>query len=299
MAGFPIRVLSEQTGVPATTLRAWERRYGLLKPARTPKGHRIYHATDLETVRQVLSLLHAGSTIGKAAKQVKSGDPFRPEKERGDSAWTMYQKRCMQSVRAFDDRRLDAVYNEALALYPIDLVTDRLLLPMLQKLGKEWQQRSKGVAEEHFFSSWLRNKVGMRMSHESGRTRGQRLLAACLPGEHHELGILLFCLSVLAHGYRLLYLGADLPLQQVKGVTVHAGVAGVLLSGSSRELTVALHGELEALAGELSVPLMVGGEVSLQLRNSGQSGDIVPLGVDYAVAMEQLQECVPPFGKRS
>jgi DNA-binding transcriptional MerR regulator len=72
---FPIRVLSELTEVPATTLRAWERRYGLLKPKRTPKGHRLYDGADLETVRQVVQLLEADHPISRAAKILRDGAP--------------------------------------------------------------------------------------------------------------------------------------------------------------------------------------------------------------------------------
>ena len=299
MSLFPIRVLSEQTGVPATTLRAWERRYGLLKPARTPKGHRVYNQADLDTVRRVVQLLETGSTIGKAANIVKSGASARPERQQQISHWALYRKRCLQSIEAFNDRRLDTVYNEALAIYPIDIVTAQMLLPVLQQLGKEWPQRANGVAEEHFYSAWLRNKVGARMHHEAGRTRGRRLLMACLPGEHHELGILLFGLSAMAHGYRILYLGPDLPLQQVAGAAARAGVAAVLLSGSSQRLASSLQRDILQLAADLEVPLLLGGKVSEELQNMRQTGQLALLGTDYSAALERLDACVPPFGSAS
>lgn len=299
MSLFPIRVLSEQTGVPATTLRAWERRYGLLKPARTPKGHRVYDQADLDTVRQVVQLLESGSTIGKAVNIVKSGVAAAPEQQGDGSPWALYRKRCLQSVEAFDDRRLDAVYNEALAIYPIDIVTTQLLLPVLQQLGREWPQRCNGVAEEHFFSAWLRNKIGVRMHHEAGRTRGRRLLMACLPGEHHELGILLFGLSAMAHGYRILYLGPDLPLQQLVGPAARAAVAAVLLSGSSRRISASLQQEILKLAAALEIPLMLGGQVSEQLQHDPQQAGPLLLGADYGRALERLEACIPPFGRPS
>ena len=299
MSSFPIRVLSEQTGVPATTLRAWERRYGLLRPERTPKGHRVYNQADLDTVRRVVQLLETGSTIGKAANIVKSGTSARPERQQQVTHWATYRKRCLQSVEALNDRRLDAVYNEALAIYPIDIVTAQMLLPVLQQLGKEWPQRANGVAEEHFYSAWLRNKIGARMHHEAGRTRGRRLLMACLPGEHHELGILLFGLSAMAHGYRILYLGPDLPLQQVAGAAARAGVAAVLLSGSSQQIASSLRRDILQLAKDLEVPLLLGGKVSEELQNTQQTVELALLGTDYAAALERLDACVPPFGGAS
>ena len=299
MSLFPIRVLSEQTGVPATTLRAWERRYGLLQPARTPKGHRVYNQDDFDTVRRVVQLLEAGSTIGKVVNIVKSGEPERPERQQHASHWALYRKRCLQSIEDFDDRRLDAVYNEALAIYPIDIVTAQLLLPVQQQLGREWSQRGNGVAEEHFFSAWLRNKIGARMHHEAGRMRGSRLLMACLPGEHHELGILLFGLSAMAHGYRILYLGPDLPLQQVAGTVARTGVAAVLLSGSSRQISSSLRRDILQLAAGLEVPLMLGGRVSDELQNTQLTGELLLLGSDYGRALERLDACTPAFGSPS
>lgn len=298
MSSFPIRVLSEQTGVPPTTLRAWERRYGLLQPVRTPKGHRVYGQADLDTVRRVVQLLEAGSTISKAVNMIKSGEPAAFDRELQGNHWVLYRKRCLQSLEAFDDRRLDAVYNEALAIYPIDVVTAQLLLPVLQQLGSEWQQRSNGVAEEHFFSAWLRNKIGARMHHEAGRTRGRRLLMACLPGEHHELGILLFGLSAMAHAYRILYLGPDLPLQQVPVTAAKGDVAAVLLSGSSGRISSELHRDILQLAADMEVPLMLGGQVSDELENTSESGELLLLGSDYGRALERLDAWVPAFGNR-
>ena len=296
MSEFPIRILSEQTGVPATTLRAWERRYGLLKPARTPKGHRLYKQADLETVRQVVQLLEAGSTISKAVKIIKNGGAVAGL-QREKSPWMLFQKRFLQSIEVFDDRRLDAVYNDALAVYPIDIVTVNLLLPVLQRLGQQWQTRTSGVAEEHFFSAWLRNKVGVRIHHEASRTRGRRLLLACLPGEQHELGILLFGLSALAHGYRILYLGPDLPLEQVKEVAAAVDVSAVLLSGTAAELSSELRQSLSRLADALDVPLLLGGSASDRQQDNPNSVDLLLLGSDYKEALERLESHMPAFGE--
>lgn len=297
MSEFPIRILSEQTGVPATTLRAWERRYGLLKPARTPKGHRLYNPADLEKVRQVVQLLEAGNTIGKAVKIIRNGGLFPAgiEIEEERSPWKLSKKRVIQAVEAFDERRLDALYNQALAVYPIDIVTVSLLLPVLQSLGERWKTRKNGVAEEHFFTAWLRDKIGARMHHEAGRTRGRRLLLACLPGEHHELGILLFGLSALTHGYRILYLGPDLPLSQVKEVVADVDVSAVLLSGTSLE-AAKIWRQLSQLAEIIDIPLFIGGGISDRPAEIPKSPNLLLLGSNYSVALERLEARMPAFG---
>jgi DNA-binding transcriptional MerR regulator len=295
MSEFPIRILSEQTGVPATTLRAWERRYGLLNPARTPKGHRLYNQTDLEKVRQIVQLLEAGSTISKAVKIIRDGGSFPTGIQEERSPWELSKKRVIQAIEAFDDRRLDALYNQALAVYPIDIVTVSLLLPVLQGIGERWSTRKNGVAKEHFFTAWLRNKIGARMHHEAGRTRGRRLLLACLPGEHHELGILLFGLSALTHGYRILYLGPDLPLSQVKEVVADVDVSAVLLSGTSEEAPE-IWRQLSQLAEIIDIPLFIGGGVSDRPEEMPKSQNLPLLGANYSVALERLEESMPAFG---
>lgn len=295
MSEFPIRILSQQTGVPATTLRAWERRYGLLKPARTPKGHRLYNQADLEKVRQIVQLLEAGNTISKAVKIIRNGGSFTVGRQEEMSPWELSKKRVIQAIEAFDDRRLDALYNQALAVYPIDIVTVSLLLPVLQGLGERWRTRKNGVAEEHFFTAWLRNKIGARMHHEAGRTRGRRLLLACLPREHHELGILLFGLSALTHGYRILYLGPDLPLSQVKEVVADVDVSAVLLSGTSVEAPE-IWRQLSQLAEIIDTPLFIGGGVSDRPAEMPKSQNLLLLGSDYSVALERLEARMPAFG---
>jgi DNA-binding transcriptional MerR regulator len=296
MSKFPIRVLSELSGVPATTLRAWERRYGLLKPKRTPKGHRLYDNADLETVRQVIQLLEENHPISKAAGILRDGAPEIHGGNGIASSWGGLRKRMLRAIEAFDNIRLDAAYNEALAIYPIDIVTLQLLCPLLDQIGERWQERNKGIAEEHFFTAYLRNKLGARVHHASSRSQGRRLLLACLPGEHHELGILLFGLSALARGYRLLYLGADLPLAQVARVAGSVDIAGVLLSGTTTELSTELQASLAALADSLTIPVMIGGTLSERPQEILRSIGVHPLGSDYGHAMEHLEQLTPAYG---
>jgi DNA-binding transcriptional MerR regulator len=295
MEGYPIRVIAELTGVPAATLRAWERRYGLLKPRRTPKGHRVYDARDLETVRSVVRLLDQNHPISRAADMVARG--VGPE-DGGDeeSPWAGLRRRLLRAVEAFDEGRLDALYNEALSLYPVDLVSVNLLHPVLEVLGERWQGRERGIAEEHFFTAYLRNKIGARM-HHAGGGHGRRLLLACLPGERHELGLLLFSLSLLARGYRVLYLGPDLPLEQVRAVAEAVHPAGVLLSGSAAGAGGVETGALKAAARALDVPVMIGGGASDRDPEAWRAAGVTPLGSDYAGALERLAGLVPAYAR--
>ena len=101
----------------------------------------------------------------------------------------------LDAISHFDENRLDNIYNDALSLYPVDLVSSRLITPLLHALGKHWKESDSGIAEEHFFSVYLRNKLGSRIQHMNQRANGPLLLIACLPGEQHETGMLLFSLA--------------------------------------------------------------------------------------------------------
>ncbi|MEJ2212694.1 MAG: MerR family transcriptional regulator [Gammaproteobacteria bacterium] len=298
MESFPIRVLSEKTGVAPTTLRAWERRYGLLKPQRTPKGHRLYNSNDVEAVNRIVNLLNENYTISKAINAIKleeiqekietRSDPEKPNTDH----WDEFHKRFLTAIEQFDEYKLDNIYNEALSLYPIDLVSSQILRPLLATLGQRWESRDAGIAEEHFFTSYLRNKVGARLHHISGKNQGRRILLACMPGEFHELGSLLFGLSAMSRGYRILFLGADLPLDQIHHVVETTEIDAVLLSAVNVTLRGQISRQLEKLAADLSVPVMLGGTGAMNIADLNDEL-VVVLGDDYRKALQVLEQTLP------
>lgn len=300
---FPIRVLSEQTGVGTSTLRAWERRYGLLTPERTPKGHRLYSDSDVRLVEYILTLLEEGHSLPSIARLIKQG-PVGPDNEQGKhepeqiGIWRDYVSATLRAVRDFSTERLEAVYNEASSLYPVDMVTECLIEPVLDKLGKDWQSRKAGIAEEHFYASWVRNRLGARFHHAFAQASGTRILCVCAPGAYHEIGLMLFSLAALMRGYRVLYLGADLPLTQIPAVVERSGVRGVVLS-SRTEVNTSLHRELAALSRQLDVPVLLGGLSSDQPLTAFEQAGGVRLGSRIAVALKVLGTHVPPLGGES
>jgi len=138
MDRFPIRTLSERTGIGASTLRAWERRYGLLMPERTPKGHRLYSDADVHLVESIRTLLDEGHSFSAIAKQVKQGSDFVEGGRRWPElvgVWSDYLNATLRAVQDFSTERVEAIHNEATSLYPLDMVTERLIEPVLTELG--------------------------------------------------------------------------------------------------------------------------------------------------------------------
>lgn len=293
---FPIRKLAEKTGVGTSTLRAWERRYGLLKPERTPKGHRLYQKADIQRVERILILLNEGHSLPAIARELKSGDHKALSEERLgglDGVWKTYLNNTLQAIEDFSYERLESVFNEAISLHPMDLVTERLIEPVLIELGERWQQRDAGIAEEHFYSAWVRNRLGARFHHAISQVHGPRIICAGLPGSHHEIGLLLFSLSALQQGYRVLYLGADCPIDQLPRVVERSAARGVVVSSRYSVNARVLLDELENLANSLDVPVMLGGLCSDEpLKGFEQAGGI-RLGSRISVGLKVLRSSVP------
>lgn len=296
MNHYPIRTISELTGVSGTTLRAWERRYGLLKPARTPKGHRLYSSDDIDLIKEVVRLMKQGHAIGEVVRILRNPGADEQNSRISEPHWEGYQQRMLKAIANFDEQGLDRAYSELLSLYPVDMVTGQVVIPVLESLGQRWQQREAGIAEEHFFSAFLRNKLGARLHHEAGRSRGSRIVVSCLPGEYHELGVLLFCIAAIGHGYRILYLGANLPPSQLPLVAQRTEVAAILLSGSRAEhWGPQLESALSRCIESIQVPLMLGGECSAAHREQIEGLGIHALGADHARALENMEAIIPAF----
>lgn len=293
---FPIRTVSELTGVNPVTLRAWERRYQLLRPERTPKGHRLYSQQDVERIRKVLGLLDRGIAISQVtglleepAEALRAGARARKD-DQTDDIWTDYQTRMRAAISRFDEATVDLIYNDALSLYPVDLVNNRLTTPLLRSFGEHWKQRPVTVAEEHFFSVYLRNKLGSRIHHLNQRSSGPLLLLACLPGEYHELGLLFFALAAVNRGYRLLILGANMPLEQLPAVIAQRRCDAIVLSGSARLPPGVTEQALPTLVDAVNIPVFVGGEAAERHRAAIEHAGAICAGKDVQPALQNIGE---------
>ena len=144
------------------------------------------------------------------------------------------------------------------------------------------------MAEEHFLSVYLRNKLGARFHHRQPRSKGPRLLAACLPGDHHETGLLLFALGAHDQGYRLVLLGADMPLQDIPPVTQQIAIDAVVLSGTLPPESGVISRQLPELVRRVQVPVFVGGQVAASHATDLKTAGAIPVGADLVTGLHQL-----------
>ena len=291
---FPIGRVSEKTGVNSVTLRAWERRYGLIKPQRTPKGHRLYSQADVELINNIVNSLQQGLTISRISERyVSAGDSIH--ESTGQDLWIEYRQRFITAITRFDEALLDACYNEAMSLYPVEVVTEKLIEPLLLELGMRWQKavQSPGntpIAEEHFFSVFMRNKLGARFHHRNIINQGPKLLLACLPGELHEFGLLLFALAAHSRGYRIVLLGADMPLTELPLVIQKTGADAVVLSGSETLSCDAVHQGLAGLINNTIVPVYIGGKICVRCEHDFKALSVGLIGANMSDGLVQISQ---------
>ncbi|HCE7029605.1 TPA: MerR family transcriptional regulator [Pseudomonas aeruginosa] len=172
--GLPIREVTRLTGVHPVTLRAWERRYGLVVPQRTGKGHRLYSEEQVERIRRILVWLERGVAISQVRALLE-----RPEETPAadvEPPWERLHEQLLDAIAALAERRLDDLFNQAASLYPVATLCERLLQPLLLHLERRWQGQFGARMERAFFFSWLRSKLGARLYHQQRLQQGAPLL---------------------------------------------------------------------------------------------------------------------------
>ncbi|SFP64175.1 MerR family transcriptional regulator [Pseudomonas borbori] len=170
---LPIREVARLTGVHAVTLRAWERRYGLIVPQRTAKGHRLYSSEHVAQIQTILTWLNRGVAVGQVKGLLRANQPALAE---ASSQWDEKCQRLQEAICNLAERRLDECFNSELALYPPTTLCKQLLLPLLEALELRWRGQFGAQVERVFFYSWLRSKLGARLYHNNRQQGGAPLL---------------------------------------------------------------------------------------------------------------------------
>jgi DNA-binding transcriptional MerR regulator len=182
---LPIREVARQTGVNAVTLRAWERRYGLIVPQRTPKGHRLFSAEHVQRIFTILTWINRGVAVSQVKQLLDTPQAFS---ELVENDWQVLRHTLFTAVTQLTERTLDDTVNQAMALYPPRTLCEQLLMPLLAELELHWQGQFGTQMERGFFYSWLRSKFGARLYHNNRQLHGAPLLLinhSDLPLEPH------------------------------------------------------------------------------------------------------------------
>ena len=249
---LPIREVARQTGVNAVTLRAWERRYGLIVPQRTPKGHRLFCAEHVQRILTILTWLNRGVAVGQV-KQLLDTPQVLAEPVGND--WLVLRQTLLQAVTQLAERTLDDTVNQAMALYPPRTLCEHLLMPWLAELEQRWQGQFGAQMERVFVYSWLRSKFGARIYHNNRQLRTAPLLLinqSDLPLEPH---LWLTAWLISSTDCPVEVFDWPLPAGELTLAVDHLQARGVLLY-SSKAMNLA---KLSKLLNGVSCPKMIAG----------------------------------------
>lgn len=203
-AAVPIREISRLTGVNTVTLRAWERRYGLLKPMRTDKGHRLYSLDDIQRVKTIQSWLVRGLAISKVKNILASGDTPLTQ-VMGDSVWLEYAVRVETALTELNRSNLEKLLGELIVSYPAELIADQLLTVIYERL--QLQRDYSMPTRLAFLNSVVKEQFYFGQYRQRQAADGKRLLLVKLNPEENTIFPLILNYALLVHTFRSEYPG--------------------------------------------------------------------------------------------
>lgn len=244
--------LSRRAGVSPELLRAWERRYALLQPIRSTGGLRLYSSDDVERVRLMQQHLGRGLAAAEAAALAAGAAQHHALTAAVDLP--AFRADLAAAVDALDEPRVQSLLDAMLAATSIDAALADVIVPYLHELGERWQRGETSVAQEHFATTILRGRM-LALARGWGRGLGPTALLACAPGEQHDLALLAFGLALRERGWRILFLGANSPIDGIADIADAANAAFVVVSSVDPGLFRAISRELRQLSRRHSVCL--------------------------------------------
>lgn len=244
--------LAKRTGVSPELLRAWEQRYGLLQPTRTAGGFRLYSAADEARVRRMQDYVSGGLAAAQAARLVLSGEPAPRTTSPSRTILDDEAGNLAAALDRLDEPAANTALDRLFSTYTVETVLQEVVIPHLHRLGERWEAGEVSVAQEHFASNLIRGRL-LSLAQGWGRGRGPGAVLACIPGEHHELGLLAFGVALGRRGWRITYLGADSPIGTIAEITRSLQPAIVVLTSVAPDNFLEHAREIADLAKQVQV----------------------------------------------
>lgn len=282
-----IKFVANHTGLSPHTIRSWERRYAVLSPDRTATNRRLYTVEDMEK----LSLLHravlGGHSIGQIAtlsvselkgllieeRTKESALPKQMASAAGAYIPHSYLEECLNAVERWDADALEYALTRAAAMLGTVAMLDQVMLPLLERIGEDWREGDVRPAQEHMASAVMRTFLGRTLAAFQPPAQAPRLIVTTPIRQLHELGALIAAVTAASEGWRVLYLGANLPAEEIAGAAYqsHAGAIALSIVYPPDDPTLAQ--ELDTLRRSVGpeMSLLVGGRASANYTIALQS----------------------------
>ncbi|MBN9688422.1 MULTISPECIES: MerR family transcriptional regulator [unclassified Corallococcus] len=266
---YRIHIAAELSGVRVELIRAWERRYGVLEPERTPSGYRVYTDRDVALLKRLKALTDEGVSISEAAKLVPQLraelDAAPSPSAEGADARTgaqpeSWRAAVMAAAEAYDQPRVVRVLDEVLAALPPLKAFEDVLVPVQREVGERWHAGTLTVAQEHLVTQVVRERL-VSLLHGAPRGGRKHAVLACFPEEEHEIGLLGVALRLRHAGVRVTLLGQRVPAEGLGETVARAKPDVVGLSAVTNRGATVFEDVLERIMDALpkGLPLWVGG----------------------------------------
>ena len=246
---YNLKVVIKETGISADTLRAWERRYGLPAPKRSPGGHRLYSERDIEIVRWLRAKQREGLSISRAVDlwnelSASGNEPLPAPVKQITSAHganlDSVREQWLDACLMFNEDVAEQVLNQGFALYPLEAVCIEVLQKGLVEMGDMWYMDNVTIQQEHFASALAHRRLDALIAATPPPTRPETILIGCAPKDQHTFTPLLLTLLLRRHGFKVVYLGANIPNQRYKdtllSIRPHLVVLSAQLLQTANEL---------------------------------------------------------------
>lgn len=287
---YNIRAVERMTGVPAATLRSWERRYGFPAPGRTVTARRLFSDGDVRAIRWIKAQTEQGLSVAQAAAQVQIAS-HSPEPAAAVVGPTQLVHRFVEAITRYDEAAAESVLTTAFSQFLADTVIIEVLTPALVEIGDRWAQGELAVSAEHFASGLVRRRLSSLLASLPEIRVAPTVVLACVPEEHHEIGLTMLALFLRWAGLHVVNLGANVPVQDLVRCLRETGAAAVCLSAIHPGAALALPTVIQAVRTfNPALPVFVGGP---DLPDNLGSGVRSPSG-DLRLAALAIAETLNP-----
>lgn len=251
---YSIKAVAQATGLTVETLRAWERRYGVVAPNRDAGGRRVYRPEDVLRLRRLREATERGHPIGRLAELSDDGlaTLLSDDSDRRSRATTnAFVERILEAAQRFRTAECEQALTLAIAMLPPSQLVSGVLQPLLREVGDRWHRGEFAISQERLVSTVVRRHVGLMLDAYDRSARRAPIVFATLPGERHELGLLTSALMCASRGFKTHYLGPDLPPGEIARFAREVDAAVVALSVVLQERMPEVPAQLAELAAGL------------------------------------------------
>ncbi len=235
---YNIKLVEQRVGIPSVTIRAWETRYGVIKPARTESGHRLYSEQDIEDILWLKDQTEdKGMSISQAAKLLIHRKERRDNIQFGvvvhQQTYDEISDRLYDALCNFQSEQANKVLDFGLSMFQHEELFTNVLTLVMQRVGEEWKMGKRTIAQEHFVTQFVMQRLSQFFRIFPIDPSLPKAISMCPSGEYQQVGLMLFSLFLRKKGLEVFYLGVDMPIDQVEEMISSHKVRLICISSNS------------------------------------------------------------------